>query len=280
MRLAKYIIVRRPFDDDPDRGAEPRWEKIGYADSIAAAKRFVLRPTHEDGSPADLAVGDLLCVMGLEYVTPQLFPDRATELYVVGSGGIFAAPRVPSGIARSGGKTWLLGWEGQLAQADMMLDYAYRARVANSRLVMSAANCAETAVGGLADSDREHDGLIVAASKAYALGSGKAGDVLSMVSQGINFESDIYFHSSAHAAFNYVGKTIVNGEYAGHCARMTAAHLGQKKAGVSWGAARSMAERDALLEMSELVRKWIPLSVIILAKLGEQIPINPSKLSP
>lgn len=32
-----HIVLRRPFSDDIEREEEPRWEKVGFAPSLAAA---------------------------------------------------------------------------------------------------------------------------------------------------------------------------------------------------------------------------------------------------
>jgi hypothetical protein len=275
MKPPSHIVLRRPFSDDPDRDEEPRWEKVGFAPSLAAAKRLALNPVDEDGSPFALSHGDLLCVMKLEYVTPQLFPEHAEHLFVVGRDGVRSAPRVPSVIALSGGKTWMLGWEGPKARADAMLKAASNLGVRSGRLVLAAADCAETTSGdALITADRGvADQLlaVVAAAKAWAAGKGTSQNVLMLTPSSTNGEG-VYRWSSFHAAHAYVGRTVYNGQYAARAARMAASNLAIVRSGTTWGSRRYLEEEVALREMSAMVRKWIPLSVILLSKLAE--PIN------
>jgi hypothetical protein len=109
MKDPSHIVLRRPFSDDQDREEEPKWEKVGFASSLAAAKRLAMRPVTDDGEAVDVGPGDLLLAMPLDQINPLLFAKAAKHLFVVrGEGGVVAAPPTVGLMKR---KTWLEGWD-------------------------------------------------------------------------------------------------------------------------------------------------------------------------
>jgi hypothetical protein len=252
----RYIVVRRPFDGDPERDEEPRWEKVGYTTTLAQAQSLALKPVAEDGSLIDLTVGDLLCAMELEYVTPQLFPDQASELFVVTPSGVVPAPPSPGRRLVFGGprQPWVSIWEGQVADAKKMVDWAWQV----DRRRMALAAC------GLIRCSPKNEYTSPPGSAVWL--AVEATERWAMVNATVQ---------EARTAGSHVGGWGVEEEAAIAASNIAGSDGYDPSDANDDGPSAEIYVVDVLRsatytrqDMAPIVRKWIPLSVILLARLG------------
>ena len=252
------VLVRR---FDPTGEELSRWEVLArdadgrpeFFSQTAAKKAALNPPTTGDG--ADLHIGDLIATMPAEAAG---YDEHATGLYVVTPDGVKAAPK-PPGIMGS----WLTGWG---KDASVMLRTAKGAD--RQRLTMAACDCAETVIGH-AWSTKARGALSMA--RAWCRGATSAYDVgyAAYDTKHPRERPNSADLAAAHAA----------GVVAGGSAQLAAEDAAESFAWWADGAGthRSHVARH-LAAMAPLVERWIPLPVVLLAKLGYPgaIPFDPS----
>ena len=246
------VLVRR---FDPSGEDLPRWDVLvrdedgrpEFFSQTAAKKAALNPPTTGDG--ADLHIGDLIATMPAEAAG---YDEHATGLYVVTPDGVKAAP-VP-GEELSG--PWLTSW-GQDAY-DMLLASS---GVKRHRLAMAACDCAE-AVLHLVPAGEDLPQKAIGTARAWCRGEASIDDVRDAADAAASYAADARVSAFAAAA-----------SVSSDTAYVAAAHAAIYAAKAN-GAPREATYRD----LAPLVERWIPLPVVLLARLGypDAVPFDPS----
>jgi hypothetical protein len=275
MKPISHIVVRRPFDNDPDRDEEPRWEKVGFTTSFAAAIGLARSPVSEDGDALNVAHGDLLLALPIDFINPLLMQQNAHSLFVVKKdGSVAAAPKT-----KPPSPTWLSFWEGPDGVSLDMIGSASRAPVDVSRIVLSAVECFRYGASAIAAIDKRpaHAADIAA---AWAIGLNISAHSLEAgVGQAAAAERDLRsattrcFKSiySAACAVQIANIALHAGDDFGPFATNAVSYA---SASIDGGVRRWRDPVQPHKETAPLVRKWIPLSVLLLGYLGESVPLG------
>jgi hypothetical protein len=264
MSDATYIVLRRPFDDDPDRDEEPRWEKVGFAPSLAAAKRLAMRPVTDDGEAVDVGPGDLLLAMPLDSFNLLLFAEAAKHLFVVrGEGVVVPAPPTVGLVGR---KTWIQGWESE-GFGTVMISLAAPLGKVNVVLLMCAALRA-AAVRLPTQGWRQRDvlrainvaeGVARKSEATYTLRYAVTGARQAGLSGG-----KIYSATTAKDA----ATAAYQASYAlSHAANFVGTSIGVR-------------DEDIICEMGSIIRQYVPLGTILRLRLGDGSPPDLSAVIP
>jgi hypothetical protein len=263
---ASYIVLRRPFDNDPDREEEPRWEKVGFASSRAEGIELASYPTDEDGEPLKIGRGDLIFSLPIDSLNPLLMQDAAdSDLFVVDKSGYASTVGEPPPCGRQGCcRTWLAAWEGQDADASKMLREACTL-VSDQHLILASSDAAKEGLVALSAADRVKPAALIDAAVGWARGS---------VSTRQLREATRLVEVMRDKA-NREGLGV---EYWAYDAAINAAtcHMAKNRAAEAAESAAVClpAHRDVSLRgMAPLVRRWIQLSVVLLGRLGERLPL-------
>jgi hypothetical protein len=267
MKPPSHIVVRRPFADDPDRDEEPRWEKIGFAPSLAAAKRLALNPVDEDGQPIALSPGDLLLATRVGDVNPLRLVEHARHLFVVAKDGAVVA--APSVLKLLGGakKTWLWVWEGDGADAVNMVDAG---AVSTRETVLIAVDCVRPEVeNSWYDLDEAHASLAI----AEAWGKGKT-----------DWDRPGEERAAALRTVSQAYTTNVTAGHAAYLAGMAALRNNEadavaaiRSAGVALAARTKVDRFQAGRDLAAIVRRRLPLGVVLMALAAVELLFHPKK---
>ena len=263
---ASHIVLRRPFDDDPDREAEPRWEKIGFANSRAEAVEIASDPFDDDGYTVAIKHGDLILALPIDSLNVLLLNEAAdSDLFVVDKSGYVAPAPTPSFLAKH--PTWLAGWEGVNASADLMLKEAVPTMsIIHARIMLAACEVAKEGLVVLSTDDKTKAATLIETASAWALGR---------VSEQRLKMAEL----PARAARDRANQQDLGIEYwaldaAVNAATCTTSRNRAAEAARSAALCLPMGTTTALRGMAPLVRKWIPLPVLLLGYLGESVPLG------
>ena len=262
------VLVKR-YEEDSLSPWEPLArdaEGVVTFASTEDASNAALNPPAETG----LAVGDMLVVVPLGAVSPLTIDSHTTALYVVTPEGVQAAPTPPEAL----GGPWLARW-GQDAYAMLLASSAVDRR----RLVLASGDCAETVLHFVpAGEDRPRRALEVA--RAWCRGDASLDDVRSAeaaakaVGTTASTLTAVFFAAVAPTYVCAVAATPDASSAAG------IATGGPFSAG--WANSTAVANRtpkeSTYLALAPLVRRWIPLPVVLLSGLGypDAIPFDPA----
>jgi hypothetical protein len=259
-----HIVLRRPFADDPDRGEEPRWEKVGFADDEHEAKQLARSPVNEDGEPVALSRGDLLLALELEYLNPLAMHDGAQRLFVYNDGRVLSVPLEQA----YGDRSWLALWEGPDAHPVSMMGMSRK--VPSRLMVKSLLELARSVV--VTNADEKRPLIALDAVEAWCGGRGSRDSVLRAAQGALEASrlqgpplSEIW---AAHAAQKLAEAALA--------ARVEWAMTGSPVD--NWERFRSHASAvitfcisanpvpDAEANLASIIRRHIPLSVVLMSR--------------
>ena len=259
-----HIVLRRPFADDPDRGEEPRWEKVGFADNEFQAESLARRPVTEGGEPVALSRGDLLLVLELEYLNPLTMHEGAQKLFVCNDGRV-----LPVALEKAyGGKSWLALWEGPDAHPISMVGMSRK--VPSGLVVKSLLEVARSVT--VTNTAEKRPLIALDAVEAWCNGRGSR-DSVKKAAQGALEASRLQDSPlpeiwAAHAAQKLVESALA--------ARVEWAMTGSPVD--DWDRFRSNASSvisfcisadpapDAEATLASIIRRYIPLSVVLMSR--------------
>jgi hypothetical protein len=262
------MVLLRRFDPTGEELA--RWEPL--ARDAEGAIAFLSPPKAEAAAlappqDADIHVGDLIATVPAEAAA---FPEKyATGLFVVTPLGVKAAPQPPKEL----GGPWLAAW-GQDA-CDMLLASTAADR---RRLVLASCDCAETVLHFVpAGEDRPRRALEVA--RAWCRGDASLDDVRSAEAAAKAVGSTA--SPLTAVLFAAVAPTYVCAVATTSDAGTTAASAAGGPFSAGWANATAVPnltpKESTYLALAPLVRRWIPLPVVLLSGLGypDAIPFDP-----
>lgn len=265
---APWVFERRHVEGGP-------WHVVDRIGSREGGADWVLSPT------VAFDHGDLV---------RQLSPSReVTGFWVQTLSGLWSAGPVYPRLGDHGGD-WEAAWEGPGAKADGLLRASER--VDRRRLVLTAADCAETALRYLPKGEMR-PGRTLEIARSWARGKASPGEVAvaSLSSYAAASDSasvpgassairDSYARAAAAAANAADAVTLPAATAATDAAIMAAAAAAAAAAAGDGAPYTAYLDNTATLRtLSPLVRRWIPLPVLLLARAGEPTPLDPSELA-
>jgi hypothetical protein len=271
-----FVVLVRRFDPSGEDLA--RWELVrrgrkGAALSFATvheAKYAALHPPRG----ARLAVGDILTVLPMEYVSA--IDERAMWLAVVTPDGVEGMEYLPSAYLVAADGSWPSVW-GSDAWA-MLSIAAMGVRgdpVDVRRLTMAACACARTALWAVPEGE-DRPRLALEAAEAWCAGRLHK-DALYEALRASAAYSDKLSENDYTDEWGAAGAC----ESAAHVPLATDTSLAATNAATlasGIGDSPGTHGRARLAAMGPLVERWIPLPVVLLSRLGypDAIPFDPS----
>lgn len=250
------------------------WRAVQAAGGPAALRDEVLAPSF------DWSAGDLVRLVGPGDVTRGVWVGTAR--------GLLDAGRVPIDLGDDLGAVddWVTAWEGPQAEADALLRCTDP--VEPWRVVLAGCDCVAAALP-LLPPRREGPARAVAAARAWALGVAAGADpavgaeaVAQAAQRAMSRASTVartpaqqvpyYVASAAREAARAVdGETATNAANAAVSAASALCQSGRER---PFGSKRAgdAAIAKALRALAPLVRRAIPLPVLLLARAGELPP--------
>jgi hypothetical protein len=264
MNDPSHIVLRRPFNDDPDRGEEPRWEKVGFADDEPEAKQLARSPVTEDGEPVVLSRGDLLLALELEYLNPLTMHDGAQKLFVFNDDRV-----LPVALEQAyPGTSWLALWEGPDAHPVSMMGLSRK--VPSRLLVKSLLELARSVV--VTDADEKRPLIALDAVEAWCDGRGSR-DSVTKAAQGALEASRLQGPPLSEIWAAHAAQKLAEAALA---ARVEWTMTGSPVD--NWERFRSNASSvitfcisanpapDAEATLASIIRRYIPLSVVLMSR--------------
>lgn len=279
-----YIVLRRPFDGNPDRSEEPRWERIGYAPSRSMARKLAAYPRMDGGLA--LGFGDLMSAVAIEGVNPLMIHQLSADMYVTRRNlSVVRAPRLPASLTYL--KTWFAGWEGENATADAMLETC--SPVGKLRTVMAAAMCVKQ-IASYAGNNRDCTGLMGLVSDWIRHRGASMNNAISYAVYPVrdfimqSYKDKNLLAAHAAGAIDRLADAALSASPAACAAQAASAvrHAAQAAAelecGTTIGVGVAVVQRELRL-MTPLVRAYIPLSIRLLAGVRELVPVSTANWS-
>ena len=229
--MSSYSIIRRRYSSDSERD---EYSLYSSENSLSDADRTASEAT---GDPRDI-----LIVCDTAYVSD--LPKYAESIYVIDEHG--AARKAPNVHAVLGKNiTWLKAWEGPQSQANDLLYAAAALSVDSNLVVTTACACARTALKYAPKG--EYRALVaIETGEAWARG-----------------EATIEQVQKARNSLNYAVPRKRRAHY--DSAAYYALYYESTHSAAYFAAAATVNFNTAIVELSALVREYIPLSVVLLA---------------
>lgn len=263
------------------RGRAPRpnpsapW-RVEYRHAEGGQWTLLANSAREAGARAEvLAVGGALGHGDM--VRMRASKGDVRGFWVVTVHGLVDAGKAPSELGRHGWD-WETAWEGRQAEADALLRRA--SAVHDKRRVLAACDCAETALAQVPAGEYRPRQAIDAARR-WAHGEARASDV-SVARDAVYAYANALrdngnlnaISNAAYAASNAAAAALTRSAPSAAAAARAAA--GSNAAAAARARDAAFYTKDdvavAVRALSPLVRRWIPLPIVLLARAGEPTP--------
>lgn len=248
-KQATHIVIIRRIDDE-----ESRWQLVNFATSQRAANELARHPVDQDGTRVIPAQGDIIAAGPMEIANPLMI--GAAKIFI-GNGREAVEAKMPKGYKINP----LEFWEGENTAGDSMVRMA-EGDVDDRRMVLAAAACAESVLDKIEVRDRWYPSQAIQAARSWATGNGTKSDAMIAAARA---RSDLVLNRSRSEAIDAARAAAGAAETVG----------GQSNAfyAVSSAAAATGDHARGLLEMAEIVRRYIPTPVFLFARAGIQCPL-------
>lgn len=267
MTFARLNPPRREYTIEVRSANGEAWRAVDSASSLARAREAMLGAE----GIVSLRQGDLVRVADATGTTRGLAVMTLAR-------GVVLAPPAPKDLGKPR-VDWFAFWEGPKATARAMLFAADK--VDGRRLILAAAALARDVLPSWQRAfpdDKRPENAIDTAEKV-ARGSAQDARKASMRAYAASAPASAPAGSSAayaaYAAANAASAAYAYASYTGDSARGGVVYYADAAVGAASSAAAYAAFADAAYSRhAAIVRRWIPLSVVMLAELGEHLPIE------
>jgi hypothetical protein len=248
------------------------WQVIDTATSLTRARDSMLGAE----GLVRLRQGDLARIVGAPFDT------RGIAVMTLAR-GLVPAPALPKRFAAKG-SSWDAQWEGDFIRADNMIPALKK--IDPRRLVLIGCDCARL-VKQFVREDEERPQTAIDTAEAWAFGrvsaeqAIRAGTAAREAAEAAVALRQSYAAFSAFYAAHSVLYAATGDGYAAtvveKCARYASMAL---STGMSDAELGYEAQGKAFRAMAAIVRRWAPLSAVLLSLLGEQLPFDVIRQNP
>ena len=249
-----------------------QWRVIDTATSLTMAKDSMLGAE----GLARLQQGDLVRIVGAPFDT------RGIAVMTLAR-GLTPAPPLPKRF-RAKGSSWDAQWEGDFIRADNMIPALKK--LDPRRVVLVGCDCARL-VKQFVREGEERPQIAIETAEAWALGRVSAERAIMAGVAAVAAAAESAELRQSYAAFSasYAAQSVfyaASGDgYAAtaveKCARYASLAL---STGMSDAELGYEAQGKAFRAMAAIVRRWAPLSAVLLSLLGEQLPFDVIRQNP